>query len=489
MFAIAAGQVELGDFARMTLLKVIIVEDSEDDLLLLLRALKKGGFEPIYTCVETKEGLQSALLEEKWQIVISDHAMPRFSAPEALEILKQSGRDLPFIIVSGTIGEEIAVAAMRAGAHDYILKDNLSRLAPAVERELRESMVREQHRRYRQQLDFLSLHDQMTGLYNRIYFENELKRLEGGREYPVIIISADLDGLKLINDSMGQEEGDNVIRICADLLKIPLRKGDVLARVGGDEFSAILTRADDRAGGDVLERIQHEISRYNMENEHLPISISLGYAVSHGPEKPLDNVAREANNMMRMDKQNREASARSQVVKSLLAALSERDFISGGHAERLQELCEIMGQRVGLDQQRISALSLIAQVHDLGKVGIPDHILFKAGSLTKEEWEIMRLHPEKGYRIAQASSELKSVADLILLHHEKWDGSGYPMGLKETKIPLECRILSIVDAYDAMTNDRPYRKAKTKEEALSELKRVSGTQFDPALIDCFVEII
>jgi HD-GYP domain-containing protein (c-di-GMP phosphodiesterase class II) len=128
-------------------------------------------------------------------------------------------------------------------------------------------------------------------------------------------------------------------------------------------------------------------------------------------------------------------------------------------------------------------------VHDLGKVGIPDSILFKPGSLTGKEWEIMRQHPEKGYRIAQATTDLAGIADLILMHHERWDGHGYPLGLAGEEIPIECRILAIADSFDAMTNDRPYRKAMPVEEALAELEKCSGTQFDPQLVAAFLEIM
>ncbi len=473
----------------MSLLKVIIVEDSEDDLLLLLRSLKKGGYEPIYTCVETREGLQEALEDQTWQLIISDHAMPRFSAPEALEVLKESQRDLPFIIVSGTIGEDVAVDAMKTGAHDYIMKDNLSRLAPAVERELRDSKVREQHRFYEDQLKFLSLHDQLTGLYNRAFFENELKRLEGSDAYPVVILSADLDGLRLINDTMGQKEGDRSLKICAELLKNLLEKDDVLARVGGDEFVALIPRAQSKTGEEIISLIRAEIENYNSGNDNLPINISLGFSVCWSKADSLENGLKQAINNMRLDKENRGESARTQVVKALLAALSERDYIANGHADRLEELCLEMGERLDLDQHRLTALSLVAKVHDLGKVGIPDRILFKEGGLTEEEWEIMRQHPEKGYRIAKASPDLAHVADLILRHHEKWDGSGYPLGLKGKEIPLECRILSIVDAYDAMINDRPYRKAKSRVEALKELKQFSGSQFDPGLVEMFISLL
>jgi len=470
------------------LLKVIIVEDSEDDLMLLLRALKKGGFETVYVRVETEEGLRQALENEQWQMVISDHAMPRFSAPEALKVLKESGRDIPFIIVSGTIGEEIAVAAMKAGAHDYILKDKLARLAPAVERELRDAAVRERQRRYEEQIKFLSIHDQLTGLYNRVYFENELKRLEGSQSYPITIISADLDDLKLINDSLGQKEGDKIIVTCAEILKKSLRRGDILARVGGDEFLAVLLMAGQEEAEQYVEAVNEATKAYNDINRELPISISIGFSTSNDPSVSLEEVVKEADTVMRLDKQNRSESARSQVVKALLAALSERDYIAGGHAERLNELCEKIGRVVGLDRQSLSYLSLLAQVHDLGKVGIPDSILFKDSGLTDDEWVIMKRHPEIGCRIAQSSPDLSSIADLILKHHEKWDGSGYPLGLKGDQIPIECRILAIVDAYDAMTNDRPYRKAKSPAEAIAELKKYSGKQFDPRLVETFLAL-
>ena len=473
----------------MEIIRVIIVEDSEDDLLLLLRALKKGEFEPIYTRVETEEELRETLQDERWQLVISDHALPRFSAPEALEVVKETGRDIPFIIVSGTIGEEIAVEAMRSGAHDYIMKGNLARLAPAIRRELGDAVVREEKKRYAEELKFMALHDPLTGLYNRNYFENEINRLHGGSVYPVTIIAADLDGLKLINDTVGTREGDRILKACADLLARPLRKGDILARLGGDEFGAILACADDRVAQTTVEQIQLGVTEYNKKNQEMPISLSLGYAISYGDSEPLEDTFKKAVDAMQIDKQNRAGSARSQVVKVLLAALSERDFITGGHAERLQELCEGLGQMIGLSFQQLTVLNLLAQVHDLGKVGIPDRILFKKGPLDDQEWEVMRRHPEIGFRIAQASPELEPVAGLILRHHERWDGSGYPLSLKGEEIPIECRILAIVDAYDAMTNDRPYSKAKSQQEAVNELKAYAGIQFDPNLVELFLTLL
>ncbi len=472
----------------MTLVRAIIVEDSEDDLLLILRALKQGGLDLEYTCVETETAFKGALEDDKWQLVICDHAMPAFSAPEALCALNQSGRDLPFIIVSGTIGEDVAVKAMKSGAHDYIMKDNLSRLAPAVERELREAAIRSENRRNRDQLVYMTLHDPLTGLYNRIYFENEVERLKGGRDHPLAIICADIDGLRLVNETLGQRAGDRYLKTCAELLKKSLHRGDVLARIGGDEFAAILPQTKEETACKILRGIHQAVERYNRENEKLPLLLSVGLAVSKDEHEDPAATLKKADRYLRLDKQNRSGS-RSQVVKALLAALSERDYIAGGHAERMQKLCRKMGLKAGFDRNRLFALDLVAQLHDLGKIGIPDQILFKDSGLSDEEWEIMRQHPEKGYRIACASPDLEIIAELILRHHEKYDGTGYPLGLKGEEIPLECRILSIVDAYDAMTNDRPYRRAKSREEALAELKDCAGSQFDPRLVEIFGGVI
>ncbi|HAP31631.1 MAG TPA: hypothetical protein DCQ14_01040, partial [Firmicutes bacterium] len=348
-----------------------------------------------------------------------------------------------------------------------------------------------ERKRYEERLKYLSLHDQLTGLHNRAYFENELHRLNKSREYPITILVADVDNLKLFNDTMGHNTGDKLLKYCTAVLRRSLRASDILARVGGDEFAAIIPRTGEKDGKEIALRISSQLAHYNhKKRKGQPfLSISLGLATAEDASKPLLETVKEADDRMYRNKFHRGATASYQVIASLLAMLGERDFVTEGHARRLEELCLNIGKKIDLSQEKLANLSLLAQVHDLGKVGIPDRILFKDCLLDNSEMEIMRQHCDKGYRIALSSADLSETAELILKHHEHWDGNGYPMGIKGEDIPIECRILAIVDAYDAMTSDRPYRKAMSSKIAIAELKRCAGTQFDPELLEVFLSII
>jgi len=352
-------------------------------------------------------------------------------------------------------------------------------------------LVREVNERvlFQKQLEYYSMHDQLTGLYNRNYFEEEMRKLSKSRDYPITMISADVNGLKLINDTMGHEHGDRLLRTAAQVLKNSLRGSDVLARVGGDEFSAILLKTDEIAADKVVARIRGNVKKYNAEYPELYLSLSLGTATAQDNETSMNEIFKRADDKMYSDKYSPGSRARGKIVKSLLAALEKRDYIADGHSKRLSLFCRSIGKKVGLSRRQLANLALLAQIHDLGKVAIPDQILFKETPLSEKEWQIIKEHPEKGYRIALSSNYLTGVAGLILKHHERWDGSGYPLGLKGREIPLECRILAIADAYDAMTSQRVYNRRKTKMEALEELRRCSGSQFDPEMVEEFIMMI
>jgi len=340
-----------------------------------------------------------------------------------------------------------------------------------------------------QQLRYIGLHDPVTGLYNRLYFEEEMLRLEDCRQCPVGLIVCDLDGLKLVNDTLGHSQGDALLKATAHVIRSCFRASDVVARIGGDEFAILMPLSDLVTTEQACQRIRNASTEYSLSNPLIPISISVGMAIKSDPAVPMNAVFKEADNNMYREKLHHSQSNRSAIVQTLATAMEARDFITDGHADRLQDIVADMGDSLGLTASTISDLRLLARFHDIGKVGVPDHILFKSGKLTTEEYTIMQRHSEIGYRIAQSSPDLTPIADWILKHHERWDGQGYPLGLAADDIPLACRILGIADAYDAMTNDRPYRQAMTCQEAIAEIRHCSGSQFDPQLVEIFITII
>ncbi|WP_346355628.1 HD domain-containing phosphohydrolase [Azotosporobacter soli] len=346
-----------------------------------------------------------------------------------------------------------------------------------------------QRREMERQLRRLSMQDSLTGLYNRTVFESEMKAISIGSKGPAALMICDVDGLKLVNDSLGHATGDQLLRSVATIFKQSFEPHEIVARIGGDEIAVLLPFNTERSVENACTRIQRQLQDYNQKNPMLPISLSIGFAVSETAPPDMDALFREADHNMYREKLHRKQSTRSAIVQAMMKALEARDFITEGHGERLQEIMLEFAAALGLSSQQLADIRLFAQFHDIGKVGIPDHILFKPGGLTEAEWTVMRQHAEIGHRIAQSAADLDPIADWILKHHEWWNGQGYPFGLSGEKIPLPCRMLGIVDAYDAMTNDRPYRKALTSEQAVAELRRHAGTQFDPALVEPFVALI
>lgn len=337
-------------------------------------------------------------------------------------------------------------------------------------------------------LKYLGSHDPLTKLANRTYFEEEMSRLESGEHEPVTIIVCDVDGLKLVNDTLGHKAGDNLLVAAAEVLREPFRTEGVAARVGGDEFAVLLKNTDKESADRACRQIYEATKERNVDAE-IPLSLSVGFATRKDPLTSLTELFKEADNNMYRVKLHSSQSARSTIVTSMMKMLETRDHITEGHGERVQDLVVELARAYGLPENRMNDLRLFSQFHDIGKVGIPDKILFKPGSLnSEEEYAEMQRHCMIGYRIAQSVPDLVPIADWILKHHEWWNGKGYPLGLEGEAIPVECRILSIVDAYDAMTNDRPYRKGLTHTQAITELLKCSGTQFDPHLVSVFLRL-
>ena len=353
-----------------------------------------------------------------------------------------------------------------------------SQIATAIERKSSEEKIKH-----------LSFHDVLTGLYNRAYFEEELERYNFPRYYPLSIVMLDVNGLKVINDTFGHSEGDRLLQHFSQMLTSVSRQGDILARIGGDEFAILLPYTTSGEAHSFCKRIKKACQQDKIEPIYLRLNISLGHTTQEGEHKDINSFLKEADRNMYQDKLFNGKSREKHFLEAFRIVLAERDPHTSDHAQRLQELAFSLGKRVGLNEYQLVNLKLLALLHDIGKIGIPDSILFKTYILTPSEWKKMKEHSRIGHRMAKNIPDFAPIAQEILYHHEHWDGTGYPEGLKGEKIPLLSRIISIVDTYDVMQSRRSYKGPISKTEAIKEIKRCAGTQFDPQLVEIFLKIV
>ncbi len=597
-------------------IRILLNVDSENDALLFLNKIKSKGYNPKYKIVKTCKDVSDAISKDEWDVMLADYKLlSDFNLLDILRMLKESDLDIPSIVVSDMVGEGKAVSLIRAGADNYVMKKNLSRLVPVIEKEIRNARSRSKQKkaleklreneryfrsfvenasdiiyRYRlipepgyeyvspsvrrnlgytpeqyyadpefnykivypddrdafkkildgnfdfsksveirlihkngkviwfeeaitpffskegkleaiegilhnisgrkkmeRHLSYMSFHDSLTTLYNRAYFEEELKRLDTERQLPLSIIIGDINGLKLINDAFGHKEGDEMLKSCGNVLKNCCRAEDIVARWGGDEFSILLPRTDEEGLSEIVSRIRKKSSRTS--GGKIPLSIAIGASTKSKSHQDFAKVIKKAEDDMYRHKLIEAKSIISSIISSLEKTLFEKSIKTEKHTARIKEMALKLGKSIKLSQNEIDELSLLATIHDIGKVAILDVILNKKQNLSKKEWDIIKRHPEIGYRIAVSSKQLSSIAEYILTVHEWWDGNGYPQGLKGEDIPVLSRIIAAVDAYEVMITGRPYKKAVSKGEAIAELEKCSGTQFDPRLVRKFIRIL
>ena len=335
-----------------------------------------------------------------------------------------------------------------------------------------------------QRIRYLGFHDKLTGLYNRAFLEEEIKRVDTERQLPISIIMGDLNNLKLINDTYGHQIGDKLIKKAAEMFKESCRDEDIIARWGGDEFVVLLPQTEVKESEAIIKRINQQLEK---EEGELQLSISLGTAAKSDSEEDLMIVLSRAEDRMYKNKIASRKSARSSVLSAFLTSLKEKSSETEEHVQRMRTLAENFAEEVGLSNSEKDRLYLLTQMHDIGKIAVPEEILNKPEKLNDEEWETIKKHTETGFRITSNIEDFAHISHEILHHHECWDGSGYPEGISGKKIPLLARMLTIIDAYDVMVSGRPYKKAMSKEEAAAELKSCAGSQFDPELVEKFIE--
>lgn len=339
----------------------------------------------------------------------------------------------------------------------------------------------------RSEIEYLSFHDYLTGLYNRRFFEEELNRLDNERNLPLSLLMLDVNGLKLTNDAFGHEMGDALLKKVSEIIRSECRSDDIVARTGGDEFSVILPKTGALQADLIQKRIIDRASKETLNS--IIISVAVGNDTKTNPGQDINDVLKSSENLMYKNKIKTSRAMRNQTLQLVIETLNSKYEKERQHTERVCKICHHIGLALDMSGDEISKLELAGYLHDIGKIMVPAEILNKPADLSEDEYELIKRHCESGYQILKSVEEYSSLAEVVLCHHERWDGEGYPRKLKETGIPLMSRIISVADSYEAMTTDRPYRKAISNEQAARELIVNSGKQFDPYIVKIYIEKI
>ena len=336
-----------------------------------------------------------------------------------------------------------------------------------------------------QQIEYLSFHDALTGLYNRRYMEDALKRLDVKRDLPLTIMAIDVNGLKLINDAFGHKMGDALLKEAASVLKSVCRGDEIIGRVGGDEFEILLPRTNSLEAEHIFSRIVQSANAVKMDS--IILSVAVGYAVKSKQSEKIEQIKIEADNRMYKNKLKYGKAMRSETIDTVLREINLKYDKEKVHTERVSEYCQEIARAMNFSEQRVKEIKLAGLLHDIGKIMVPPELFNRKEKLTLEEFDIIKRHPEISYQMLKGVDEYMPFAEEILYHHERWDGSGYPDGLAGEEIPIVSRIIMIADAFEAMTSPRSYHIKREKDDAISELRHNAGTQFDPNIVEVFIE--
>ena len=445
-------------------LRVLLIEDSEDDAVLILRELRKAGYTPVSERVETEYTMRSALSSQKWDIILSDYNMPEFCAAEALSVYRECGIEIPFIIVSGAVGEEKAVQLMKEGAHDYVMKDNLQRLVPAIERELKESEDRKSRKiaedSYRKSDFIVNASRDMMALINRSgIFEtvnSSFCKIFGKERQQEIVGHS-------VSEIWGQEVYEQKIKPCLERCQ----NGEDINTEDWFDMEGMGTQC--------------------LEISYIPYRNSNG-VVTHAI-MAAHNITNRKMAEQELDKSYRNLQKTLEETVNALSALVEmRDPYTAGHQNRVARIAKAIAQQLGLSEDAAQGIWVASLIHDIGKVRVPADILSRPAHLSSAEFELIKEHPRTGYEILKEIDFPWPIAEIVLQHHERINGSGYPLGLKGDEILFASRIIGVADVVEAMTYHRPYREALGLDAALDEIKENKGILYDSDVVDACIKV-
>ncbi|UCD90799.1 MAG: PAS domain S-box protein [Desulfobacterales bacterium] len=446
-------------------IRVLFVDDSDDDVMLLTKALKKGGYLPSYKQVDTADAMSDTLDSQTWDVILCDYAMPKFSAFSALNLYKKKGLDLPFIIVSGTITDETAVEAMKAGAHDYIIKDNLARLCPAIEREIREAKVRKERRQAESQLK------KSEDKYRTLFQDSR----------DAIYINASQGAFIDFNQSMLDLFGYSRAEISRMQTKDVFAKEDEYLKFQDEinqkgsvrEFEAKLCRKD----GTEMDCLITAAVRQTKDQS------IIGYqGIIHDISALLSSRQTLEKSLKKLRK------ALGGTIQAMAVTVETRDPYTAGHQRGVSNLARAIASELGISENKIQGIRFAGVIHDIGKICVPGEILSKPGTISKNELGLIKEHSQVGHNILKTVDFPWPIAKIVLQHHEKMDGTGYPDGISGENILLEARVLAVADVVEAMGSHRPYRPSLGIDMALKEIQNHKNIFYDPQVVDACLRL-
>lgn len=498
----------------MPKLRVLLIDDSEDETLLLKDELAQGGYAPEIQRVETAEKLREALQNGVWDILLLDYFMPKFDAPAAMKIYRECGADIPCLILSSQLADENAVDLMRAGAKDFISKHRRSRLLPAISRELEETRQRRERKTFEMELVdtnralntlsqcnqvLIHAHDEM-GLLNEI-----CRTLEKTGNYAIAWISLTGDGIHFLKPTAWGLRDPEFVRTLIPHNRLtasgnnPERDALVNARPcivtdleawncawkkealqrGYRGCASIPLREDQNVFATLSVCVTHE-------QGFLPREISILEELAGDIAFGLQTIRTR---LERDSMRNRLSHVLLQTVQAIAATVEKRDPYTAGHQQRVSHIAARIATELGLTEEQVEGVRLGGIIHDIGKIYVPAEILSRPGKLSKMEFELIQTHPQVGYDIIKEVEFPWPIQEMVLQHHERLDGSGYPAGLKGDWICLEARILAVADVVESINSHRPYRAALGLQAALDEIRKGAGRLYDPGVVEVCVALL
>ncbi len=497
--------------------------------------LKKDLRSASYTRVENGRSALHHLSQNPVDLVLVGHHAAKSDSLRLIDDIRKRKIDTAVILISTKGNERTAVEAMKRGAYDYISKHELNAdtLRSAIRHAMNQKRTEARHRAARERIQEQATQDGLTGLYNHVHFQQLLeKEFKQARRYsyPLYCIMIDLDDFKAVNDTYGHLFGDFVLQRSAQILKQQMRDTDILARYGGEEFVVACSHIKERGVLSLCERVRQVFTESVFENgsDTVSMTVSIGVAsiaeagthtkdelIRHADEALYEAKGRGKNNVCLWrekrsaerlidkehhqiieDFQKRFLGFTDEIVtkfmeysRTIVEAIEGKDPRTADHSTKVTEYAVALSEKLGLDPSEVRSVRIAGLLHDIGKAGISPEILYKKGKYTSREFRLMQLHPQFSVKMIDQLHFLDEEIQLILQHHERFDGKGYPTGRKGREISSGARILSICDAYDAMTSGRSYRQRASSTDACRAISKESGRQFDPQIADAFIEMI